>query len=170
MTPAAVPMMPPIDALIEILTHECLAYRELLAHSEQERASIVGRDPGELNRLVAEKERLVASIGRLETRRQAWTAAWVIATAAPEPASLTTIADTLDPAARATIAHLRDELLTHLHDLAALNERNNLLVQSALRIVSRSIDAFRRVSAPNGYMPSGSHGPSTHTVVLDRRV
>lgn len=162
---------PRTDDLAVCLADEARLYAELLELGAREREAVVGRDPADLNAIVAEKARVIAAIGRAETTRESWIAAWSAANGrGADGLTLTTVMAELPPGEIGAIAPLRDLLLARLRDVARMNHDNGHLVQSALRIVSRSIETFARISQELGYQPSGARVHGGQTAVLDYRV
>ena len=65
---------------------------------------------------------------------------------------------------------LRDALFRRVRDVAEMNNRNGQLLNGALRIVDRSIEAYSRVGREGSYQPSGERARAARTTVLDQRV
>jgi hypothetical protein len=162
---------PPLaEELTLHLAEEARLYAELLELGQRERVAVVGPDPAVLNAVVAEKERLIAAVGRAEAGRQAWIASWAAATGL-DPGSLTlaVLMRALPPAEAARVAPMRDLLLARVRDVAQMNHDNGQLVGGALRIVTGALDAFARVQGQDGYQPTGQRSHGGGTAVLDYR-
>jgi hypothetical protein len=161
---------PSADELALHLAEEARLYADLLELGQRERAAVVGPDPAALNGIVAEKERLIAAVGRAEAGRQAWLGAWASASG-HELASLTLAAvmRALPPADAARVAPMRDLLLARVRDVAQMNHENGQLVGGALRIVTGALDAFARVRGEISYQPTGQRTQGSGTAVLDFR-
>ena len=161
---------PSTDQLALCLADEARLYADLVELGRRERAAVVGGDPAVLNEIVAEKERLIAAIGRAEAGRQAWTGAWAAANGREATGlTLSTLLAALPPAEAAAVAPLRDRLLARLRDVAQMNHDNGLLVGGALRIVTGFLDGYARVRGDAGYQPSGQRARGGATAVLDFR-
>lgn len=163
-------LRPGTDELIALLAEEEQLYAELLAIGQQEQDAILGSDPAWLSSLVAQKERVMEHVARVETERQTWIAAWAAAAGAAATPTLNELARQVGPHDAERIGTVRDALLTRIRDLAEMNNRNSHLLNGALRIVNRSIEAYGRVGGERGYDPSGEPARTARTVVLDRRV
>jgi hypothetical protein len=162
--------VPRADDLAACLADEVRLYGELLELGGRERDAVVGRDPAELNAIVAEKERVVAAVNRAELARQRWIALWSSSTGnATEGLTLSELLRTLPSTEAAAVLPLRDQLMQRLRDVAQMNHDNSNLVQSALRIVSGSIEMLARVREGAGYQSSGARVQGAKTIVLDYR-
>jgi len=165
LTTATVSGVPQLVALLEA---ETALYGELLQLGEQERSAVVADDPRWLNALVADKERVLVEVARVEAARQDWMAVWTAAHGLPGETSLADLARRLPAADAARLNVVRKDLLERVRDVAEMNHRNHELLRSALRIVNRSIEAFSRIGGA-GYKPNGERAPASRTMVLDRR-
>jgi flagellar biosynthesis/type III secretory pathway chaperone len=163
-------LQPSTDELLDLLNQEERLYAELVAIGQQEQGAILGNDPAWLHALVAQKERVIEQVARVETERQSWIAAWAAAAGATSAPTLAELARQLPPHEAGRISVVRDALLRRIRDVAEMNHRNGQLVNGALRIVNRSIDVYSRVGGDGGYAPSGEPARGTRTVVLDRKV
>jgi hypothetical protein len=162
--------VPRADDLAACLADEVRLYDELLELGGRERDAVVGRDPAELNAIVAEKERVVAAVNRAELARQRWIMLWSERTGqSVEGLTLSELLRTLPPGEAAAVLPLRDQLMQRLRDVAQMNHDNSNLVQSALRIVSGSIEMLARVREGAGYQSSGARVQGAKTIVLDYR-
>ena len=155
--------------LATFLAEEIVHYRQLVDLGARERNAILGRDPSELNEIVHEKERIVARIGRIEVKRQNWVRDWAKSHQSTHPTpSLLELMQGMSEEESHEVPRLRDELLHVMRDLAELNHSNGMLVQSALHLVTRSIDAFSRIAGTNEhYEPSGARARNSRTAVMD---
>jgi hypothetical protein len=161
---------PRAEQLAASLADEARLYADLLELGPRERDAVVASDPAGLSEIVAEKERLLAAIGRAEVARQEWIAGWGRhAGVEPGSVTLTSLLRALPPVEAAAIAPLRDLLLQRIRDVARMNHENGELAQGALRLVNGRIDAFARVQREVGYQPSGQRSVGGQTAVLDYR-
>jgi flagellar biosynthesis/type III secretory pathway chaperone len=161
---------PRAEQLAAYLADEARIYADLIELGERERDAVVASDPARLGEIVAEKERLLAAVGRAEMARQDWIAIWA-RTAGVDPASVTlpSLLRTLPSVEAAAIAPLRALLLQRIRDVARMNYENGELTQGALRLVNGRLDAFARVRREFGYQPSGQRAVGGQTAVLDYR-
>ena len=158
-----------VQELVSFLAEEIELYQELVVLGQREKSAILGREPGELNAIVVEKERIVARIGRIDARRQSWVKGWAgrHSPALANPSLLNLLATMSEDEAR-DIGHMREGLLRVMRDLAELNHANGMLVQSALQLVTRSIDAFSRISGSNEhYEQTGARARNSRTTIMD---
>ena len=161
---------PSAEQLAAHLADEARLYSALLELGDRERAAVVAGDPADLNRVVAEKEQLLASVARAESARLAWIADWAAAGELdPAAVTLNGLVRTLPAADAAAIAPLRDLLLQRVRDVAQMNHDHGQLVQGALRIVNGSIEVFTRIQREFGYQPTGQRLVVSRTAVLDFR-
>jgi flagellar biosynthesis/type III secretory pathway chaperone len=161
---------PTTTELARLLGEELGLYDQLLVLTRREREAVLGGDPSALEALVAEKEALIAQVGRVEARRQQWLADWA-AEAGLDPAGLTLagVSARLGAAAAAELDAAREELVARVRELAELGFRNRNLLSSALGVVSRRLDAYNRVTTAHGYRASGATIKSPATAQLDLR-
>ncbi len=155
--------------LATFLAEEIELYLELVILGQREQSAILGREPDTLNAIVVEKECIVARIGRIESRRQSWVKGWagMHSPSLANPSLLDLLAIMSEVEAR-TIGQARERLLHVMRDLAELNHSNGMLVQSALQLVTRSIDAFSRISGSNEhYGQSGARARNSRTTIMD---
>jgi flagellar biosynthesis/type III secretory pathway chaperone len=161
---------PTAHELIGLLADELGLYDQLLRLGQREREAVLGSDPGVLDALVAEKEALIAQIGRVEARRQQWVADWATEVGA-DPAGLTlsgvAARSPADVAAELDAAGAR--LVDRIRELGELSRRNGNLLTSALGVVSRRLEAYNRVTTALGYRASGATVKSATTAQLDLR-
>lgn len=162
-------LQPRLDDLLDLLTQEERLYAEVLAIGQQEQGAIVGNDPARLHSLVAQKERLLEQVARVEAERQSWIGSWAGANGAGAP-TLAELARVMPPLDAARVNQVRDALLRRIRDVADMNNRNGQLLSGALRIVNRTIEVYSRVGGDQGYAASGELARGTRTVVLDRKV
>ena len=156
--------------LIALMDEEIRLYDALLALSRDEREATVGGEPGVLDGIVAAKESLVAQVARVEARRQVWVAEWTVEHGVDSSrASLASMAARMSGPEADALAQRREQLLARVRELADLNFRNRQLLNSALSIVSRRLEAYERVTTSHGYRPSGQGVKSASTAVLDMR-
>lgn len=161
---------PRAEELAALLVEEARFYADLLELAPRERAAVVANDASLLNEVVAEKDRILASIARAEIARQAWIGAWAATRGvAAAGVTLTSLLRDLPPADAAAIGPLRDLLLSRIRDVAQMNHDNGQLVQGALRIVSNTLDAYSRVRQDLGYQPTGQRATAGQSAGLDYR-
>jgi flagellar biosynthesis/type III secretory pathway chaperone len=157
--------------LTGLLADELGLYDQLLVLTRREREAVLGSDPGRLEAIVAEKEALIAQVGRVEARRQQWVADRA-AELGLEPAGLTLsrLAARLPAEAAAELEAAGERLRSRVRELAELSHRNGNLVASALGVVSRRLEAYHRVTTALGYRPSGATVKGAANAQLDLRV
>jgi flagellar biosynthesis/type III secretory pathway chaperone len=166
----SVAIEPRVQELTDLLADEERLYGELLQIGQQEQGAILGRDPAGLHALIAEKERVIEMLARVETERQSWLAGWAAVNGAAPNATLADVTRQLTPLEAARVASVREALLRRVRDVAEMNNSNSHLLNGALRIVDRSIEVFSRVGRDSGYQPSGEPSRGSRTIVLDQRV
>ena len=156
--------------LVALLADELGLYDQLLDLARREREAVLGPDPGQLERVVAAKESLIAQVGRLEARRREWIADWARA-AGVDPAGLTLsgLAALLPSEVASELDAAGERLLARVRELGELSFRNRNLVSSALNVVSRRLDAYNRITTQLGYKASGATVKSAATALLDLR-
>jgi hypothetical protein len=161
---------PVTSELVALLAEELALYDELLFMARREHESVLGNDPAVLERIVAEKETLIARVGRVEARRQQWVADWAVA-AGLDPAGLTLseLAARLPAEAAAELDAAGGALLARVRELAELGFRNRSLVASALGVVSRRLAAYNRVTTALGYRATGATVKGAAAAQLDLR-
>ncbi len=148
--------------LATFLAEEIELHRELVVLGQREQSAILGREPDALSAIIVEKE-------CIEARRQSWVKGWADthSLSLANPSLLDLLAIMSEAEAR-IIGQAREGLLCVMRDLAELNHSNGMLVQSALQLVTRSIDAFSRISGSNEhYGQSGARARNSRTTIMD---
>ena len=161
---------PTTAELLGLLADELGLYDQLLVLAQRERDAVLGSDPGGLEALVAEKETLIAQVGRVEARRQQWVADWATEAGVDLLGlTLSGVAARLPTDVGAQLEAAGERLVGRVRELTDLSFRNRNLVSSALGVVSRRLEAYNRVTTALGYRASGATVKSAASAQLDLR-
>lgn len=131
----------PKDRLMGILSQESQAYGELVELSQREQEALLARDVLALAEVVRRKEELAQKVGELEQRRLKAIGGWCHELNAHlvEP-TLAELLPYLEEGDARELDGLRGKILGQIEELAAINQRNALLLASALALVDASLN------------------------------
>lgn len=131
----------PRDALLELLSRESHIYGELVELSQKEQEALLERSIIDLVHIVRRKEELAQEVGDPERHRLEVIARWCreLDLHLPEP-TLGELLPYLEEGDARELDGLRETILGRIEELAAIHQRNALLLASALALVDASLN------------------------------
>ena len=139
-----------MENLIDVLNSESQEYENLLKLSEAKTPIIVAGDLEELARLTDEEQIVVGRINRLEAKRQETFAD--IAIVINKDVNTLMLADLVDmlsqrPEEQQKLAKIHDNLKRVVHSVKDVNERNKVLIDEAMEMVSFNLNMLQAMKA-----------------------
>lgn len=128
--------------LRRIMQLELTTGRALVALARNAQRALVAGDPGQLDVLQPQQRSLVERQIALEAERQHATASLALRLGLDGVPTLSDLLRLLGPADAAALAALRTQMLQTERTMAALNQSNTELVESALGFVKFSLNAL----------------------------
>jgi flagellar biosynthesis/type III secretory pathway chaperone len=150
-----------LAALEEALVGEFRAYQTLVEFAKDERRLLSGGDFTALLDLIAQKEKLVDELGRLEKKRLGAIEQWTRAAGddAPPP-TLADLLPGLDAATAERLGRLRRGILALVDQLRDLTRSNRLLAEAGMeRVEAVRYFLLSLSQLPLGYRPPGQPAP-----------
>ena len=142
-------MKPTIRELIDILEQELQLYECMLDRLRREKTALLGSQPGQLTRLIEEKQVMSVQLTKLETQRQSVLSRIAVELSVP-PGQLTLkmIARHVDTLFAERILKMRLALIRVTRAVKLANEESRCLVRHCLGLVQGSISFLRQIISP----------------------
>jgi flagellar biosynthesis/type III secretory pathway chaperone len=167
-----------LTTLEDVLVNEFRAYQTLVRLTKEERRVLSTADLPALEKLVGQKEALLAELSRLDTARGAAIQDWVHLTSAGDSSkhapgangralTLLEILPGIEPATAKRMKRLREGILALVHQLRDLSEGNRALVSVALERLEAVRNFLVSLAEPPAYyQPQGTPQPVAAEAVL----
>ncbi len=160
------------SGLVETLALQSTAYGHLVSLARQEQSAICAQDTPALLQAIEVQQKVLAELNHLEENRAAYAARTARALGISDEPRLGLLATRVAPPLGSRLSQLRQEILAHVADLAALNRQNALLLTSSMDLTNSTLNYLARgAESHTTYTPPGyrqGNRATAGSVVVDR--